>query len=141
MMGSIGALLVAGVVGMVAADRKAVVVTTDIGAETDDQWALAHLALSPEFDLRGVVTTHAPSLAEPAAETSAKVARDLIARFPAKSRPRVLAGSSKPLVDAGSPLANPGVDFLIEQARGRDGRQPTRPSSSWARRPTWPRPC
>ncbi len=116
---SIAIVLAAGVLGFGPADRRAVVLTTDIGAETDDQWALAHLALSPEFDLRGVVTTHAPNLAPPAAETSARFARELIAKFPARARPGVLVGSSKALPDPGKPLANPGVDFLLEQARGR----------------------
>ena len=59
---SIAIVLMAGVVGAMPADRRAVVLTTDIGAETDDQWALAHLALSPEFDLRGIVTTHATTM-------------------------------------------------------------------------------
>ena len=58
---------------------RPVVVTTDCGAEVDDQWALAHLALSPEIALKGVVTTHAPSLKRPAAESSAKAAREVFA--------------------------------------------------------------
>ena len=47
------------------------VLLTDCGAEADDQWALAHLALSPAVGLRGVVTSHAPSLKKPAAPTAA----------------------------------------------------------------------
>ncbi|WP_435005714.1 nucleoside hydrolase [Tundrisphaera lichenicola] len=108
-----------GVLGLFPADRRAVVLTTDIGAETDDQWTLAHLALSPEIDLQGVVTTHAPNLARPAAESSAKVARDLIAHLPERFRPRVWSGSSEPLMDPRKPRINSGVDFLIEQTRGR----------------------
>jgi inosine-uridine nucleoside N-ribohydrolase len=111
--------VMAAVLGVMPADRRAVVLTTDIGVETDDQWALAHLALSPEFELKGVVTTHAPNLADPAAETSASYARELIAKLPAKVRPIVLAGSSKALTDPTKPHPNPGVDFLIEQAKGR----------------------
>ena len=111
--------MVVGSLGMVPADRKPVVVTTDIGAEVDDQWTLAHMALSPELDLKGIVTTHATNLAAPAAETSAGYARELVGKFPAKLRPPVLVGSSKPLTDPTKPLPNSGVDFLIEQARGR----------------------
>ena len=111
--------LVAGSLGLMPADRKPIVVTTDIGAEVDDQWTLAHMALSPELEVKGVVTTHAPNLAAPAAETSAGYARELVGKLPARARPTVLVGSSKPLSDPTKPLPNSGVDFLIEQARGR----------------------
>ena len=40
-------------------------------------------------------------------------------KLPARARPTVLVGSSKPLSDPTKPLPNSGVDFLIEQARGR----------------------
>ena len=39
---------------------RAVIVTTDCGAGMDDQWTVAHLALTPEIDLCGNVTTRAP---------------------------------------------------------------------------------
>lgn len=111
--------LLAGVVGAFSADRRAVVLITDIGVEVDDQWALAHLALSPEIDLKGIVTTHAPILAPPAAATSARFAAELVARLPAAARPRIFAGSNEPLTAPPRPIPNVGVDFLIEQARGR----------------------
>src|SRR4051812_1358309 len=66
---------------------RPVVVSTDIGAEVDDQWALAHLALSPAVELKGVVTTHAPSLPEPAADSAARVARELLDLLPIKDKP------------------------------------------------------
>ena len=120
MYAAIAITLVSATLALPAADRKAVVLTTDIGAEVDDQWALAHMALSPEIEVKGFVTTHATNLAAPAAETSAGYARELVAKLPAKSRPPVLVGSSKPLTDPSKPLGNPGVDFLIEQAKGRN---------------------
>jgi hypothetical protein len=40
---------------------RPILLTTDIGADMDDQWVLAHLVLSAELDLRGVVTTHTGS--------------------------------------------------------------------------------
>ena len=98
--------------------RLPLVLTTDCGAEVDDQWALVHLALSPEMELKGIVTTHAPSLAPPAAETSARVAVALLGLIGPEARPRVIAGSSRPL-EGDRPRPNPGVEFLIDQARGR----------------------
>jgi purine nucleosidase len=117
MNAAIGFAMMAGALGFfVAPDQKPVVLTTDIGAEVDDQWTMAHLALSPSIELKGVVTTHAPGLT---AETSAGYARDLASKLPSRLRPPILAGSSKPLAMAGKPLANSGVDFLIDQAKGR----------------------
>ena len=107
-----------------APDRRPVVVVTDCGAAFDDEWALTHLALSPAIEVRGVVTTHAPNLVPPAAETSAQAARAWLDHLPLTYRPRVVAGSSRPLPldDVGDPRVapNPGVAFLIEQARGFD---------------------
>ena len=119
MCGSVAVCVLAGILVAQPADRRAVVISTDIGTEVDDQWAVAHLALSPEVEIKGVVTSHAPNLAPPAAETSAKYAEELMAKLPARARSRVIAGSSKPLAEAGKPLPGPGVDFLIEQAKGR----------------------
>ena len=120
MHAAIALMLMAATLGMTPADRRPVVLTTDIGAEVDDQWTLAHMALSPDLDLKGVVTTHATNLAAPAAETSAGYARELVGKLPRKCRPTVIVGSSKPLADPLKPLPNPGVDFLIEQAKGRN---------------------
>jgi purine nucleosidase len=98
--------------------RRAVVLTSDCGCEVDDQWAVAHLALSPEIDLKGVVTTHAPNLAQPAAETSARTVREVLAQLHFQPVPPVIAGSSEPLGDKTKPRLNPGVTFLLDQARG-----------------------
>lgn len=96
---------------------RAVVLTTDIGAEMDDQWTLAHLAVAPEIDLRGVVTTHAPSLSAPAAETAARVAADVLRRLPDGARVPVVVGSNVPLAGRATARRNAGVDFLLEQSR------------------------
>ena len=96
---------------------RSLIMTTDCGADMDDQWALAHLALSPEFHVRGVITTHAPGLASPAAETAARNARDVLDHLPLLIRPPVLAGSSVPLSDKAVPLQNAGVYFILGESR------------------------
>lgn len=103
----------------VAPARRAVVLTTDCGADMDDQWALAQLALTPELELRGVVTTHAPTprLPAPAAESSARCAREVLAHLPLKRRPVVIAGSSVPLESKSAPLRNAGVDFILRESK------------------------
>jgi inosine-uridine nucleoside N-ribohydrolase len=99
---------------------RAVVLTTDIGADMDDQWALAHLVLSPEIDVRAVVTTHTghfPALAPPAAESSAAIARDELDHLSVPRRPPVLAGSSVALSSRAA-LDNAGVRRIISESRG-----------------------
>jgi inosine-uridine nucleoside N-ribohydrolase len=104
---------------LAAAAPRPVVLTTDCGADMDDQWALAHLVLSPEFDIRAVVTTHTGKhqiLAAPAAETSARIAREVLQRMPLRARPTVIPGSSIALTSR-SPLPNPGVERIISESK------------------------
>src|SRR5688500_14820150 len=63
----------------------AAVLTTDCGAEMDDQWALAHLLLSPEVDLRAVITTHASSIRLSSANSREKAAEVVQKIAPARS--------------------------------------------------------
>ena len=92
----------------------AAILITDCGAEMDDQWALAHLLLSTELDLRAVITTHASSIrlsSARSAEEAAKVIRHVLPER-ASSLP-VVAGSPEPLQDAKTPRENAGVDLLL----------------------------
>ena len=100
--------------------RRAVVLMTDAGTDMDDQWMLAHLAISPELDLRGVVTSHAFGLPKPEAEFTAKTAREVLAKMPITKTPPVFAGSSDALVNDSKGYFNEGVKFLIDQSRTFD---------------------
>ena len=105
---------------------RPVILTTDCGADMDDQWALAHLALSPQFDLRAVVTTHTGKnriFPPPAAEGSARCAREVLDRVPVSHKPDVIPGSSVQL-SSRSPLRNAGVDRILSESRafGKDRR-------------------
>lgn len=96
-----------------AAAPRDVILTTDCGTEIDDQWAIIYLFLSPSLNVKGVVTTHAPNLAEPRTETSANCVREVLRRLRISSPPPVFAGSSVPLIER-SLLRNAGVDFIVE---------------------------
>ena len=92
----------------------AAILITDCGAEMDDQWALAHLLLSTELDLRAVITTHASSIrlsSARSAEEAAEVIRHVLPER-ASSLP-VVAGSPEPLQDVKIPRENAGVDLLL----------------------------
>jgi inosine-uridine nucleoside N-ribohydrolase len=104
-----------------AHDRIAVILTTDCGVETDDQWAVAELALLADagrIELEGIVTTHALSLAAPSAEASAAAVRETLAALPLRSAPRVTAGANVPLESADAPRLGPGGKLILEAAGG-----------------------
>ena len=99
----------------------------------DDQWALSHLALSPELDIRGVVGAQAPVLVtidedgimgpqHPApdaiAQATAEVVRTTLAVLPISSPPPVYAGSNTPILDRDTPSPSVGSEFIIETSHG-----------------------
>jgi inosine-uridine nucleoside N-ribohydrolase len=92
-----------------------VIVTTDCGADVDDQFAIAYLSLIPEVHIKGIVTTHAPTLPKNA-ESSAACVADVLHRLGVSSPPPIFAGSNVPL-DSRMPLRNAGVDFMLETSR------------------------
>jgi inosine-uridine nucleoside N-ribohydrolase len=102
-----------------AGASRAVVVSTDCGADCDDQWAIAHLALIPTIDLKAIVTSHAPGLTPAAA---AAKAREVLGTLGLDKAPRVIEGASAPLPRADSPRDTPGARTLIDEARGRSPR-------------------
>ena len=97
------------------ADPIPVVVSTDIGCEVDDQFAIAWLALSPRFDLRAIVTAHAPELTP---DRSAGVARELLDGLSPPRRPPVIPGSARPIRLDEPARTNAGVDRLLAESRG-----------------------
>lgn len=58
--------------------RMPVVLSTDVGNEIDDQWAITYLLLQPRFDVLGVMSAHAPSLLSPAGHTSYRILVDVV---------------------------------------------------------------
>lgn len=96
--------------------RRAVVLSTDCGADCDDQWAVAHLALIPAIDLKVIVTSHAPGLTPAAAAVKT---RSVLATLALKEPPRVIEGASTPLSRDDTPRDTPGARSLIDEAHGR----------------------
>jgi inosine-uridine nucleoside N-ribohydrolase len=103
----------------VAVAKTPVILSTDIGNEIDDQWAIAYLMLNPNFDVLGVISAHAPSIPDPAGYNSYLLLRDEIEnRLNMRVHPPILAGADLALVDAKTPRMNDAVRFMIEQSRG-----------------------
>lgn len=103
----------------VCAQRVPVVLSTDVGNEIDDQWAIVYLLLQPKFDVKGVMSAHAPSLAPPAGRVSLQILRDVVEhRMGMHSHPPLIEGGHVPLADTKTPIVSPAVDFLIDVSRG-----------------------
>ena len=95
-----------------------VILSTDVGNEIDDQWAITYMLLSPEFDVRAIVSAHAPSLPAPSAHATYKILVDLVERrLGMLTHPPLFEGSSEPLADRQTPRMNPGVDFIIQTSK------------------------
>lgn len=95
-----------------------VVLSTDVGNEIDDQWAIAYLLTNPDFDVQGIISAHAPSLPDPSAHATYEVLVDEVEnRLGMTVHPPLLEGSSLPLADKKTPRPNRGTDFLISASK------------------------
>lgn len=98
--------------------RIPVVLSTDVGNEIDDQWAITYLLLQPRFEVLGVMSAHAPSLTAPAGHTSYRILVDVVEHRLAMSKHRPLVeGASLPLENAKTPRTSSAVTFLLETSR------------------------
>ena len=98
--------------------RVPVVLSTDVGNEIDDQWAITYLLLQPRFDVLGVMSAHAPSITAPAGYTSYRILADVVEnRLGMSVHPPLIEGGSLPLENAKTPRSSPAVSFLIETSR------------------------
>ena len=98
--------------------RIPVVLSTDVGNEIDDQWAITYLLLQPRLEVLGLMSAHAPSIAAPAGRTSLRILTDVVEnRVEMSPHPPLIEGGSEPLADAHTPRPSPAVTFLLETSR------------------------
>jgi len=99
--------------------RIPVVLSTDVGNEVDDQWAIVYLLLQPKFEVKGILSAHAPSLRPPAGKVSLGILRSVVEeRMGMSVHPPLIEGGSVPLQSKTKPLSSPAVDFLIAASQG-----------------------
>lgn len=104
--------------GATAWSKTAVILSTDVGNEIDDQWAIAYMLVNPAFDVLGIVSAHAPSLPTPSAHATYEVLKDEVEhRMGMATHPPLFEGSSLPLADNKTPRPNAGVDFIVQTAK------------------------
>ena len=81
--------------------RVPVVLSTDVGNEIDDQWAVVYLLLQPKFEVLGVMSAHAPTISAPAGKTSLRILVDVVEnRMGMRKHPPLIEGGSEPLATA-----------------------------------------
>ncbi|MBV8867093.1 MAG: nucleoside hydrolase [Acidobacteriaceae bacterium] len=98
--------------------KTPVILSTDVGNEIDDQWAIAYMLLSPSFDVRGIVSAHAPSLPSPSAHSTYEILVDEVERrLGMLSHVPLFEGSSEPLANRQIPRLNAGVEFMIDASK------------------------
>lgn len=116
---SIHLLLVWLAFGLVAdAARIPVILSSDVGNEIDDQWAIVYLMTNPQFDVLGMVSAHAPTLPAPSAHYTYRVLVDVVENhLNLVEHPPLFEGSSLPLADTKTPHPNAGVDFIVSASR------------------------
>jgi purine nucleosidase len=95
-----------------------VILSTDVGNEVDDQWAIAYLLTNPEFEVLGILSAHAPTLPDPSAHTTYLVLLDEVEnRLGMVTHPPLLEGSSLPLIDTKTPRGNAAVNLIIQSSK------------------------
>jgi len=98
--------------------RIPVVLSTDVGNEIDDQWAITYLLLQPRFNVLGVMSAHAPTITAPAGHTSYRILVDVVEnRLGMRRHPPLIEGGSLPMENAKTPRSSSAVNFLIETSR------------------------
>jgi inosine-uridine nucleoside N-ribohydrolase len=110
--------LILGAVAATCWGKTAVILSTDVGNEIDDQWAITYMLLSPTFDVRAIISANAPSLPDPSAHATYRILVDLVERrLGMLSHPPLFEGSSLPLSDRQTARDNAGVDFIIDTSK------------------------
>jgi purine nucleosidase len=100
------------------AAKVPVILSTDVGNEIDDQWAIAYLMTEPAFDVRGLLSAHAPSLPDPSAHSTFRILQEVVEqRLALKEHPPLLEGASLPLANVTTPRASAAATFIVEQSR------------------------
>jgi purine nucleosidase len=98
--------------------KTPVILSTDVGNEIDDQWAIAYMLLSGNFDVQGILSAQAPSLPAPSAHGSYKILVDEVEnRLAMREHPPLLEGSSLPLTSPTAAQDSDATHFLIDTSK------------------------
>lgn len=98
--------------------KTPVILSTDVGNEIDDQWAIAYMLTNPQYDVLGIISTHAPTLPDPSAQYTFRVLRNEVEnRLGMESHPPLFEGANLPLINDRTPRLNAGVEFIVQASK------------------------
>jgi inosine-uridine nucleoside N-ribohydrolase len=98
---------------MDATDQRSIVITTDCGVDMDDQWAIAHAALSPRLRTLAVIGNFAPEPHDLGPSDTAECAREALGVVERLTTVRVIHGAERPMRNRATPALNEGGLDLI----------------------------
>lgn len=98
-----------------------VIADTDCSCECDDQFCIAHMLMTPRFDMRGMIAAH---YAEPDSEQKSyeEIRRVMNLMDVEDSGIKVLHGAKQAMVDIHTPVDSEGARFIVEEAMKDDDR-------------------
>lgn len=98
-----------------------VIADTDCNCECDDQFCIAHMLMTPRFDMRGIIAEH---YAEPDSEQKSyeEIKRVMSLMDVEDSGIKVLHGAKQAMVDIHTPVDSEGARFIVEEAMKDDPR-------------------
>lgn len=98
-----------------------VIADTDCNCECDDQFCIAHMLMTPRFDMRGIIAEH---YAEPDSEQKSyeEIKRVMSLMEVEDSGIKVLHGAKQAMVDIHTPVDSEGARFIVEEAMKNDPR-------------------
>ena len=98
-----------------------VIADTDCNCECDDQFCIAHMLMTPRFDMRGIIAEH---YAEPDSEQKSyeEIKRVMSLMDVEDSGIKVLHGAREAMVDIHTPVDREGARFIVEEAMKDDPR-------------------
>lgn len=105
--------------------RKRVIIDTDAKNEADDQYAIVQAALTPSFDLRGMIAAQFGNTKYPETMLESRKELDLLHRLigGTPSYP-ILNGAPTPIPDEKTPAPSEGAELIVAEAMRDDTDTP-----------------
>lgn len=101
-----------------------VIIDTDANCEADDQYAIVHALLTPQFDIKGIVAAHyGTRTSNDSMELSYAEILKLLDLMNMKNAVPVLKGSPRALPDEKTLKPSEGADFIVKEALSDDPRR------------------